>query len=280
MTRTRLFTALLILLSPPAFALELPVDGRIKLLAYDANDIYTLTTRVGYQTNVEFGQREEIETISVGDRSYWQIIPSGNRLFIRPLESNAATNMTVITSRHSYQFDLKSVDGETRGITYVARFTYPEAQRYRSVEPAGDPFFPEEPPAANASPALPHGYVPSPSPDPSAEPRPVKLTSPPSTPAQAVKSPPKTKRNYKYTFSGPESAAPHEVYDDGATTYLRYRAEPAQDPQFFLPGGGGRETPLTAYRVNEYYAVDTVAREMLVKNGGVNVFIYNEAAAP
>jgi len=76
-------------------------DSRIKLLPYDESDVYTITTRPGYQTNVVFGRGEEIQTISVGDRSFWQLIPAGNRLFIRPMNEDVSTNMTILTNRHS-----------------------------------------------------------------------------------------------------------------------------------------------------------------------------------
>lgn len=105
-------------------------DRRIKLLMYDEADVYTITTRYGYQTNIVFAPQEEIELISVGDRSMWQIIPSGNRMFIRPMDEDVTTNMTVLTNKHSYQFDLKSVAGDkTTGNIYVAKFVYPDHKK-------------------------------------------------------------------------------------------------------------------------------------------------------
>ena len=166
-------------------------DNRIKLLNYDESDVYTITTRYGYQTNIVFGAGEEVQTISVGDRSMWQIIPAANRLFIRPMEDNAITNMTVITNRHSYQFDLKSISTEKgSGNIYVAKFVYPDA-----VRPAPAPR-----PAA-VSPAI--AYY---------EPPPPGITGGrPSHP------------NYNYTFSGPDNLAPQQVYDDGKSTHIKYR---------------------------------------------------------
>lgn len=109
---------------------SLPQDERIKIIPYDETDVYTITTKPGYQTNVVFGRGEEVITISVGDRSFWQIVPSGNRLFIRPMNEDVTTNMTVITNRHSYQFDLKSIGvNEDEGNIYVAKFTYPRKSR-------------------------------------------------------------------------------------------------------------------------------------------------------
>jgi len=116
---------------------SLPVDGRIKLLMYDESDVYTITTKYGYQSNIVFGPGEEIQTISVGDRSLWQLIPAGNRLFIRPMEDGAQTNMTLLTNKHSYQFDLKSLaNGKKGGNIYVARFVYPDDKPKHAAETA------------------------------------------------------------------------------------------------------------------------------------------------
>ena len=110
-------------IAPPAP----PNDERIKQLVYNEGDVYTITTKYGYQTNIVLSPKEDIETISVGDKSVWQIIPSGNRIFIRPMEEDSITNMTVLTNKHSYQFDLKSLGpAVNEGNIYVATFIYPE----------------------------------------------------------------------------------------------------------------------------------------------------------
>jgi type IV secretion system protein VirB9 len=104
-------------------------DSRVKTFVYNENEVYTVLTQYGYQTNIEFARGETIETISVGDRVSWQIIPAGRRLFIQTLQDDAQTNLTVVTDRRAYQFDLKST-GHTKGnedrLVYVARFYYPD----------------------------------------------------------------------------------------------------------------------------------------------------------
>lgn len=259
---------------------RLPVDGRIKLLAYDPSDIYTLPTRVGYQTNIEFSDREEVETISVGDRSFWQIIPSGSRLFIRPLQENVATNMTVITNRHSYQFDLRSVDGKERSIVYVARFTYPEdeAKKSRAI-PYEDPFFSE--PAARQAPVAP---VLAPAPAPAAKPVVLNRQDAPSpamprpmlAPPPEAPLPPEARRNYLYTYSGPQNAAPYEMFDDGKTLYFRYPDPREPLPSAAIIGRDGRESAVPVRRQGEYFAVDALAPEILLRLRGERVFVYNE----
>src|SRR6478735_8817090 len=91
-------------LSTTAAHAEMPVttDSRIKTFVFNANEVYTITTHYGYQSNIEFGQKESIETVSIGDRVAWQIIPAGRRLFIRAMEENAHTNMTIVTNLRAY----------------------------------------------------------------------------------------------------------------------------------------------------------------------------------
>ena len=134
-----------VLLSSPAIAADLsqPVvsDSRVKTFVYNENEVYPLLTQYGYQSNIEFGVGEEIQTISVGDRTGWQIIPAGRRLFIQTLQDNAQTNLTVVTSRRSYQFDLMStshVKGNEDRLVYVARFYYPD-EKWDQPEPAASP---------------------------------------------------------------------------------------------------------------------------------------------
>lgn len=118
---------------------EMPVttDSRIKIFVYNENEVFHLMIHYGYQSNIEFGQGEDIETISMGESYSWKITPIGRRLFIKPLQVNVRTNMTVITNKHTYQFDIISKmpdDKLDNDLVYVARFFYPE-KNLDKVEP-------------------------------------------------------------------------------------------------------------------------------------------------
>jgi len=108
---------------------EIPIttDKRIKTYVYHSSDVYLVTISPGFQTSIEFALGEQIQTISVGDSFSWLLNPMGNRLFIKPLENNVRTNMTIITNLRTYQFDiLSSSDKEyMTDIAYVIRFYYP-----------------------------------------------------------------------------------------------------------------------------------------------------------
>lgn len=251
-----------------------PVDvqGRITMLEYDKDDIYTIACKVGYQTNIEFSPHEEVETISVGDRSFWQLIPSGNRLFIRPMQENVATNMTLITNRRSYQFDLKSVGPRDSRVMYVARFVYPEDEARKARAAASTESYMNLPPAwtAPAPATVPAAPIP---------PAPQTVTLTPLSEEAPIVIPAPSKRNYRYTYSGPDYNAPYEVFDNGTVTFIRY-----QDPTRLAPlvakiDAQGRETPLRVTRVADYYVVDTVAPQLAVTADGMKVSLFNETLA-
>ncbi len=110
--------------------ISITTDNRIKTYIYNPNEVYLLVLHYGFQSYIEFSNNEEINTISLGDSYAWKITPLGNRLFIKPLEKNIRTNMTIITSKKTYQFDLvaKEVeDGDDeKDLVYVIRFYYPK----------------------------------------------------------------------------------------------------------------------------------------------------------
>lgn len=191
-----------------AFAEE-PVltDSRIKTFVYNENRVYTVMTEAGYQSNIEFGPGEEIETLSVGDRIGWQIVPSGRRLFLRALEDNVRTNMTVVTSKRTYQFDLSSIapkESKRPDVVYVARFYYPTEEDLRSARAV----------AAN------------------------DLLS---------TAEPEAEMHYDYTYTGPDTSAPLKIFDNGKETYFKFRGQgPAPALALVRPDGMETPVPLRA----------------------------------
>ena len=108
------------------YSLPLTVDNRIKTYVYNTNEVYLLLVHFGYQSHIEFAKGEEIATISLGDSYAWSLTPLDNRLFIKAMEKNIRTNMTIITNKRTYQFDLVSKElGDDNQLVYVVRFFYP-----------------------------------------------------------------------------------------------------------------------------------------------------------
>lgn len=276
-------------------------DRRMVYLAYDPNEVYLIRTRFGYQTHIEFAPSEEIQTISVGDRSQWQIIPANNRLFIRPMGEDMTTNMTVLTNQRSYQFDLKAGNIETKkqDIIYVARFIYPDAMpqshddRIVDLPVRGPVVKPVTPPApvppkvipfsVGASPYVKPGEAPVPASEgvyaPPPAPAPAPATSAPA-PQEALTAnqPPIAAPNYNYTFVGPEELAPYQVYDDGASTYVVFTAPPRAKINLAVVRENGVETPVRYEMQGATLKANRIGGEWILRSQSGTVKLFNEAA--
>ena len=104
-------------------------DSRIRTLVYNPNEVYELKFYYNYQSFIEFSEDEEIEMISIGEAFAWRLTPAGKRLFVRPLEIAAHTNMTIITNRRTYHFDIRSDEFTGKAdedLVYTIRFFYPQ----------------------------------------------------------------------------------------------------------------------------------------------------------
>ncbi len=120
----------------PAFAEQtptpLPADARIKQFVYNENTVYRLDMHVNFISTVQFGAKEVVESIQVGDSASWQIIrlKRGDVISIKPLNSDAITNMTVYTNRRVYSFELRAhrgAAGHRKNHNFRTTFRYPTA---------------------------------------------------------------------------------------------------------------------------------------------------------
>jgi type IV secretion system protein VirB9 len=113
------------ILTTPALA----ADPHIHTFAYDPDQVTRLTGFMGFQTMLEFGPDERIENVSIGDAMGWQVTPNkrANLLFLKPVDRAPATNMTVVTDRRRYVFDLTVAPAKASAANaaYVVRFRYP-----------------------------------------------------------------------------------------------------------------------------------------------------------
>ena len=109
--------------------LAITTDNRIKTYIYNPNEVYLLVLHYGFQSQIEFAKNEEVQNLVMGDSYVWRINPLENRLFIRPLEKNSRTNLTIITNKRTYQFDIVSKEleeGHEKDLVYLIRFYYPK----------------------------------------------------------------------------------------------------------------------------------------------------------
>ncbi len=106
-----------------------PTDPRIRTLPYDPDKVHRLVGVMGFQTMLEFAPDERIENVSIGDAMGWQVTPNkrATLLFLKPIDRAPATNMTVVTDRRRYVFELAIAQGVAAEAAYVVRFRYPAA---------------------------------------------------------------------------------------------------------------------------------------------------------
>ncbi|MBB6124888.1 TrbG/VirB9 family P-type conjugative transfer protein [Sphingobium subterraneum] len=180
--RAALLAASFAFAAPSAHA----ADARVVSRLYIPDQVVRIEGKAGVQASILFAEDEHIENVAVGDSTAWQITPNkrANLLFVKPLATRARTNMTVVTDRHSYFFDLVALPGASP--LYALRFTYPDAPK------------PQTPPLAPLTPA-----------------EQAVIGQPVVDPANL---------NFAWKAKGKQALLPARIYDDGQATYVSWRA--------------------------------------------------------
>jgi type IV secretion system protein VirB9 len=212
-------------------------EKRIKIINYMPNTVFNFTGHYFYQTIIEFALDEEIDTISMGTPTPWQIVPAGNRIFIKPIEEDATTNMTIITNKRMYFFEMHAKNAEginDEDLSFVVKFVYPDdGSNFGAVKHISASTGPD-------------------------------LTKP-------------ELYNFKYSISGSgKLIEPLQVFDDGEFTYFKFRDINSELPAFFLVDATGNEG-LINYRVTGgYVVVERVAPKFTLRHGNDVICIFNE----
>lgn len=104
-------------------------DARLRLIPYTAERVYRLTGYVGYQIDLQFEAGEHFVGLGAGDLASLAFAAEENHLFLKPRAAQVETNLTVLTTRRSYQFDYSATarrpDPALGDVIYALRFTYP-----------------------------------------------------------------------------------------------------------------------------------------------------------
>lgn len=227
----------------PAEALQtsrpVATDKRIRTVRYNPNEVYKFMGHYGYQSLIEFSAGEEVLSVSVGDSIAWQVVPAGNKLFIKPVEQDAMTNMTVITARGMYHFELHAEETEDirdEKMIFVLRFIYPDDQ------------------GAGVSNYINNVEVPD-----LKDPEVLKML------------------NFNYTIAGTEFQAPIRVFDDGEFTYFEFRGRNSEVPAFYYVDPDGSEGIINYRTRGNYIVVERVAPVFTLRNGAYVYCVFNEA---
>lgn len=213
------------------------VDRRVRTFVYQQDQVYKLHGAYGYTILIELAPYEVIESIPIGESSAWQIAKINNSMVsIKPMIDNPHTNMTIITSNRVYNFALTGAHWVDGALSDI---TYQVKFRY-----------PEDEAAAAAREA-------------------AKAEATVSTPAKSM-----DEWNMRYVWSGDQSIAPQQVFDDGEFTFFRF--DKNQDvPAVFVVQPGGLETPANWRREGQFIVVERTAAAFTVRRGDQSVCIRN-----
>ncbi len=240
--------ALLGLLFAPveALAVQKPrpiaTDNRIQTARFSPNEVYKFVGHYGYQSLIEFQEGEEIQAVSLGDSVAWQVNPVKHRLFIKPIEQEATTNMTIVTDRRVYNFEISAQETRNprdKGMIFVLRFIFPEEYGAGFAQSVSTSKIPD-------------------------------LTDPETV----------AKLNFNYSIRGLDNIAPIRVFDDGEFTYFQFRDPNADVPAFFLVDGSGNEGMINYRTIGDYIVVERVAARFTLRHGSYVMCIYNETMTP
>ena len=222
-------------------ALATPVaaqDARLVEVPYDEAQVFRIDGKVKVQATIRFAEDESIENVAIGDSAAWQVTPNkrANLLFVKPLEPRALTNMTVVTNKRTYLFDL--VASPTAKPVYVLSFKYPEAP-----QPA--------PQMADATTTLEREAVS----DPLAVIDPAEL-------------------NFGWAGSGESALLPVRTFDDGESTYLTW-PDGRPVPAILITDAKGTEGPVNFTVRDDLIIVDGVPRELILRSGKEKATLVN-----
>lgn len=173
----------------------------------------------------------------MGNPTLWLFESLQNRLFLKPVgEDNSETNMTVITNKRVYHFEL--VAREAKGITdkdliFVVKFVYPDEKdknlvQFNKIPPSDDPD--------------------------------LRDLSP---------------YNFNYQYTGEASIAPMKVFDNGEFTYFQFPKKNAELPAIFTVDAQGFESLINFRATSTYLIVERVAPQFTLRNGPDIVCVYN-----
>ena len=221
-------------------------DRRLVEHFYNADEVVQLQGRANVQAAIRFAENEHIENVAIGDSQSWQVTPNkrANLLFVKPLADRAATNMTVVTDKRTYLFDLVASPAN-RNPTYLLAFTYPE-------EPEED-----EPQLAGAGAAgAPTALEVAAATDPYAVVDPVLL-------------------NHDWRRFGDSALLPQTIYDDGTATFLSWAAGTPL-PAILVQDMEGTEGPVNYAVRGEQIVVDGVPRRLILRSGEDIATLVNE----
>lgn len=208
------------------------VDPRVRVVAYNPDDVVKLQGYVGYQIHMQWADGEQFVSLGSGDAAAFDIGVERNHFFIKPKQERVGTNITVLTTRRVYHFEYSVAKALPSGsalknMVFSIRFTYPEEQ------------------ARAAAAALER----------------EKTEQRLATAALSGRA-----RNHNYWYCGSGSLRPTSAYDDGVHTRLRF-APRAEFPAIFVKNDDQSESLLNFNLEDDEVVIHRVAARLVLRRG-------------
>ena len=218
------------------FPESLAHNDKIATFVYKPDVIYKYVGTYQYQAHITLEAGEKASTIAMGNSSGWEIVQNGNRIFLRPINRNAKTNMTLITNKRIYQFllDAKNVKSmDDPAVFFETRFIYPDD--------------------------ISSGFQILDKQDGSK----IDFSEP-------------DKYNFNYSFSGPSRVAPVKIFDDGVFTYFEFPKQNAEIPAIFYVDSDGYEGLVNYRVQDNYIIVERTADLFTLRHGSDTICVFND----
>lgn len=233
---------LVLCLSINSFAVQLPriigSEKRFRAYVYNPNEVYRYVGHYLSQSYIEFEEGEKVQTISMGDTTSWQTTVMDNKLFLKPILSFANTNMTIMTNKRTYHFELDAVEAASvteDDVLFYIKFMYPESEDKNIVVFDMNEKRSDLPDLRNLD-----AY------------------------------------NFDYEYSGSDNIAPSKVFDDGEFTYVEFPDKNSYEmPAIYAVDSDGYEAMVNYRIVENYIVVEQLASNFTLRSGNDIVCIYN-----
>lgn len=233
---------LIFYLAASSFAVQLPrvigSEKRFRAYVYNPNEVYRYVGHYLSQSYIEFEKGEIVQTISMGDTTSWQTTVMDNKLFLKPILDFANTNMTVMTNKRTYHFELDAVEAASvteDDVLFYIKFMYPESEDKNIVVFDMNEKRSDLPDLRNLD-----AY------------------------------------NFDYEYSGSDNIAPSKVFDDGEFTYIEFPNKNSYEmPAIYAVDSDGYEMMVNYRIVENYIVVEQLASNFTLRSGNDIVCIYN-----
>ncbi|EBZ6776945.1 P-type conjugative transfer protein VirB9 [Salmonella enterica] len=249
----KLYLVCLLFISPlSSYALDVPVgssyDSRIKTVMYNAEDVTKVDSVIGVATHIILDPNETYLTHAFGDSDAWTFSYKKNHYFIKPKAENGDTNLTIVTDKRVYNFDIRYhfeeyLKGSKGKRTFDNKMTFQIQFKYPEVEAKKRKDADDEVQRKNEF---------------------KKLL------AKGV--------NLKYSINGEKKLAPMNVWDTQGFTYFKFA--PGQDiPTISAVDSLGNESKVIKHQEglnSEIVVVHRISREFRLRLGTSVAGVYNE----